>query len=229
MSQKDRWDKAEVIGTILTPILVVCLGLYIQSSLPNNDQAASLAAEILMSNPTSQSRGLRIWALDVLEKSSKIPIPDQVRDELASHPLSAQALQFDETEIRFHVFCGGKAPLCPEHFRTAFKAESENAGERERRIRVLLSDGPCQPIRLHIFLNEEKIFESEILGRSSKDTNTAGLLLSTPLIPLPSVKSGVNEISIQAEGFSASCSPDGHLGDWGGTFLLLTSKTQAIP
>lgn len=227
MSQKDPWDKAAIVGSILTPILVLFLGLYIQGSLPNNDQAASLAAEILMSNPNSQSVGLRSWALDVLEKSSKIPIPVQVRKELAQHPLSAQALQFDETEVRFRIHCGGQTPLCQESFRTTFEIEKKtNRTRKEVRVRVLLNDDQCQPIRLHVFLNGKKVFESDKLGWGLASDDLAGRPLSTPLISLPPAVEGTNELSIQAEGFPAECSPEGYLKQWGGTLLLLTSKEE---
>ncbi len=208
MADKDRWDKVNIIGTILTPILLLVLGFFIQRGLPNNDQAARLAADILMSNPNTQAVELRHGALDVLEKSSKIEIPASVKEELAKHALAAQSQRFKETEIHFKVHCDGASTTCSDDFKTAFSAETPI------QARVFLDSEVCQPLELEFLFNGNAVYESGTL-RPGSSTQTSIVTLT------PSASRPTQELVIKAQGLPAECSPDGKIQGRGGILTLL--------
>lgn len=215
---KDGWDKAQIIGTFLTPVLLLFLGVFIQRGLPNNDQAARLAADILMSDPNSQTVELRRWALDVLERSSKIEIPFTVKEGLTKNVLAA-GQRFVETGVQFQIHCDGASALCSEDFTTMFNAQTPMLA------RVTLDPEICQPLLLEFLFNGESVYKSGPLGQGHSAQTS-----DVTLYPLQSEQSNSGnpsqselsqELVIRAQGLPAECSPDGKMQRWGGTLILL--------
>jgi hypothetical protein len=86
---KDTWDKLQVVGALLTPILIALVGLRVNSSirerdlaLKDFDVAVGILKEDRSKNPGSEH--LRGWALETFEKysSSKLSEDDRRRLEL---------------------------------------------------------------------------------------------------------------------------------------------------
>ena len=86
---KDGWDKLQVIGALLTPLLIAYFGVKVDSSIKERDLALKdfeVAVGILKEDPAKNagSERLRGWALETFEKYSsvKLSVEDQRRLEL---------------------------------------------------------------------------------------------------------------------------------------------------
>lgn len=81
---KDGWDKAAVIGTlfgaVLTPIVIVGAGYYINRALQDRDVGAKLVSEaigVLKGAPRDDSSPERQWAVQIMAKYSPVPFPTE--------------------------------------------------------------------------------------------------------------------------------------------------------
>lgn len=93
---KDRWDKADIVGRLLTSTLIpVGLGIggfYVSVALQDRaakQKTAEIAVAVLQSNNKSTPE-LRAWALGVFNSTlleAKHPLPSAAQKELATKPL----------------------------------------------------------------------------------------------------------------------------------------------
>lgn len=85
-AKKDRWDKAKVIATTLTPIIVLLLGVMINATLKEQELNAAyvrVAVETLQTTDTTEaSVALRRWALSILDGSSPVALPPRLRSSV---------------------------------------------------------------------------------------------------------------------------------------------------
>lgn len=86
-------DGAAVIAAVAIPIIVAYLGNEINLSLKSSDvkmRTVELAISILRDDPkeNDQSKTLREWAMDVIDKYSGIPLPEAARKELQEGPIT---------------------------------------------------------------------------------------------------------------------------------------------
>ncbi|HEV8428950.1 MAG TPA: hypothetical protein VGQ41_13695 [Pyrinomonadaceae bacterium] len=80
-NKKDQWDRADVIGKLLIPIMIAAATLWFDYSRRVGEaqqKTFEIAIEILRSPQSSETEQLRSWALQVLQKetgaaSSQLP------------------------------------------------------------------------------------------------------------------------------------------------------------
>lgn len=80
-----RLEKFQAWATILSPVLIAVLGIWIQRSVANDETQrgyVELATSILREDPGRQSPALRKWAVQVLNKVSPVPLDEALRSQL---------------------------------------------------------------------------------------------------------------------------------------------------
>lgn len=85
-----QWEKAKIIGSLIAT-LGIPLALALVANSFSNDQKqmeigvryVSLATQILMEEPSStEVRGLRPWAISVMNHYSRVPLPEETKEDL---------------------------------------------------------------------------------------------------------------------------------------------------
>jgi hypothetical protein len=98
--QKDAWDKARILGSILgsiaIPVVLLLIGQILSQSNQRREEAAQslqLAIEVLRDTPRNGDdvQGLRRWAFETLNKNLQIPLPDEIGAELLTKSLPGAA------------------------------------------------------------------------------------------------------------------------------------------
>lgn len=81
-SQRDRWDKAQVVGNIAgavaVPLILVVAGFFINSSIQSGEETVKrieIAADVLREDPGKYKElpELRQWAIETLEEELSLP------------------------------------------------------------------------------------------------------------------------------------------------------------
>lgn len=97
--QKDWWDKADVLLKVLGIIVVAVLGGCFNSALKDreiNAKMVEVAVGVLKATPEEASKPLRVWAIDVVNKCSRFPLPKEAEDVLKTNALPAVRYLSDE-------------------------------------------------------------------------------------------------------------------------------------
>lgn len=83
------WKKIEIVAFALaalaTPIIVAFVGHWYSQSMKEREvqcKFVELSVEILRTNPTEETKNLRDWATQILDKYSGVPITPKTREEL---------------------------------------------------------------------------------------------------------------------------------------------------
>jgi hypothetical protein len=93
---KDSWDKAEILakilGAVLLPVITICIAYMLNASIQDRSSRVrmiELAVEILKSDPKAEAKAnyMRGWALEVLQKNSEVPLPEEAITALKELPL----------------------------------------------------------------------------------------------------------------------------------------------
>jgi hypothetical protein len=99
-SQKDSWDKFKIISTILIPVVLGVAGYFINSSIKEKEiklKYIEIAVGILQNDPSEDKEGLRLWAIDIIQKQALIPLSQKAIDELKRSALPVDGLNmFDQ-------------------------------------------------------------------------------------------------------------------------------------
>jgi hypothetical protein len=88
--KKDYWDKAQIIGTLLIPIVIAIFGLFLNNTIKEKEiklQYIEMALGILREEPNQDSIGLRLWAIDVAQKYSIVGFSEEALEELKKSAL----------------------------------------------------------------------------------------------------------------------------------------------
>jgi hypothetical protein len=95
-STKDLWDKlsatASIFGVLLIPVVVAIVGNVFASAMKESENRVKyteLAISILKEDPSDESRALRNWAIEVINKHSGVPMSPAAREELQNRSLKA--------------------------------------------------------------------------------------------------------------------------------------------
>jgi len=93
---KDSWEKAEILakilGAVLLPVVTICIAYMLNASIQERSsrvRMVELAVEILKSDPKASSKEdyMRGWALEVLQRNSEVPLPQEAVRALMELPL----------------------------------------------------------------------------------------------------------------------------------------------
>jgi hypothetical protein len=93
---KDPWDKAEILakilGAVLLPVITICVAYMLNASIQDRSarvRMVELAVEILKSDPKAPTSAnyMRGWAVEVLQKNSEVPLPEEASKLLMELPL----------------------------------------------------------------------------------------------------------------------------------------------
>ena len=93
---KDQWDKAEILakilGAVLLPVITICIAYMLNASIQDRSarvRMVELAVEILKSDPKAPTNAnyMRAWAVEVLQKNSEVPLPEEASKLLMELPL----------------------------------------------------------------------------------------------------------------------------------------------
>lgn len=140
IKKKDLWDKfqimAEAAGAIGIPLIVVLVGLIINSSLKNQESGTKLievAIEILKSQPkNNQDKSIRSWAIDVVDRYSDIKIGSRMREALQGEPIYTSNTELYQTlvgscsNMEVYVFFSYSELSVVENISENFKMEEED-------------------------------------------------------------------------------------------------------
>jgi hypothetical protein len=88
--KKDLWDKAQIIGTLLIPVVFAIFGFFINNTIKEKEiklQYIEMALGILREEPSQDSIGLRLWAIDVVQKYSIVGFSEEALEELKKSAL----------------------------------------------------------------------------------------------------------------------------------------------
>jgi hypothetical protein len=87
---KNFWDKAQIIGTVLIPVVLAIFGFFINNTIKEKEiklQYIEMALGILREEPSQDSIGLRLWAIDVVQKYSIVGFSEEALEELKKSAL----------------------------------------------------------------------------------------------------------------------------------------------
>jgi hypothetical protein len=93
---KDPWDKAEILakilGAVLLPVITICIAYLLNASIQDRSarvRMVELAVEILKSDPQAKTNAnyMRGWAVEVLQRNSEVPLPEEALKLLMEVPL----------------------------------------------------------------------------------------------------------------------------------------------
>ena len=94
-SGKDAWDKIQIVGGVSIPILILIVGLLVNSAIrarQRSEKLVELAIGILRSDPEKTPiPGLRHWGADVISKYSGVPLSAEARKEIAESSVTIEA------------------------------------------------------------------------------------------------------------------------------------------
>ena len=97
-SQKDNWDKAQIFGTLLIPVVIAISGYFINNTIKAKEirlQYLEMALNILSEEPNQETIGLRLWAIDVVEKYSILQFSEEALEELKRSALPFRKILLD--------------------------------------------------------------------------------------------------------------------------------------
>jgi len=93
---KPWWESASVaLAALLVPVVVAVVGSSFSSAVTNREidiRFVELAVDILQEEPDEESRGLRDWAIDVIDEYSGIQMSDEARESLQEDALPLSLL-----------------------------------------------------------------------------------------------------------------------------------------
>ena len=96
--QKDYWDKAQIIGTLLIPIAIAVFGIFINNTIKEKEiklKYIELAISILRDEPKQETIGLREWAINLVQKYSIEKFSEGALEELKRSALPYEKLLKD--------------------------------------------------------------------------------------------------------------------------------------
>ena len=94
-SKKDVWSlwSSPVVAAIFTGVIAIIAESIIsyqqsahQFSLSYDQDRTQMAVDILRSDPEVTGPAIRGWAMNVLDETSNIPLPDQMLEDLRDQP-----------------------------------------------------------------------------------------------------------------------------------------------
>ena len=97
-SQKNNWDKAQIFGTLLIPVVIAISGYFINNTIKAKEirlQYLEMALNILSEEPNQETIGLRLWAIDVVEKYSILQFSEEALEELKRSALPFRKILLD--------------------------------------------------------------------------------------------------------------------------------------
>ena len=145
----DRWQKIEiaskVAAAVLIPLTVAYLGNQVASSNKQRDSETKfveLATAILAkepgSNQTPESKSLRKWAVDVINRFSGVPMSEATVDALIQTtalpqvmPAGAAAVESSDAAGTWGLVFGGDTTLESARFEATKTAERMGIGQGE--------------------------------------------------------------------------------------------------
>ena len=127
------WGKFKILSAILVPAAIALVGHWYTSAISEREVQAKfveLGVTILQAPPTNASTNLRIWATDILNKYSGVPLNKATKKDLIESvalpssdtwpdapPLSGWCYQEDRLEKgskQFSVHCHWSKDRCEE-------------------------------------------------------------------------------------------------------------------
>lgn len=92
---KDRWDKfriaSQALSVLLIPVAIAFATVWVDTGIRTRQadmEMIRLALGVLQQDPEgSSSQSLRGWSIEIVNRYSGVPLPDDARDELMTHPL----------------------------------------------------------------------------------------------------------------------------------------------
>lgn len=91
------WEKLKVLSLVFSslavPIVLAVLGNTWSSAQKQDEigvRYVELAASILRSSPTPETRSMRLWAISVIDHYSQVPLPPSAKQELEFQRLQEQ-------------------------------------------------------------------------------------------------------------------------------------------
>jgi len=98
-AKKDGWEIFQVITNFLGVVVLGGVGLFVSSAIQSRDANAKLvetAVGVLRAKPDESNKGLRVWAMAVVNKYSQVPLSLQAQEELRTNALPAGNYLTDE-------------------------------------------------------------------------------------------------------------------------------------
>ena len=92
------WEKFKILSAILVPATIALVGHWYTNAISEREVRAKfveLGVSILQAPPTHASTNLRIWATDVLNEYSGVPLNEAKKDLIENVPLPSTSTWLD--------------------------------------------------------------------------------------------------------------------------------------
>ena len=89
-AKKDWWDKFQVMTNFAGVVVLGFVGLLVNSTIQSRDANAKLmetAVGVLRAKPEESNKGLRAWAIGIVNKYSQVPLSWEAQEELKTNAL----------------------------------------------------------------------------------------------------------------------------------------------
>jgi hypothetical protein len=89
-NKKDGWDKFQVWINFIAVIVIASIGLIVDSTLKSREvnlKYVEMAVDILKTKPEESPKNIRVWAIDVVNAYSKVPLSSEAQAELKTNSL----------------------------------------------------------------------------------------------------------------------------------------------
>src|SRR5437667_12522780 len=104
----ERWKQiSQMLSAAAIPIVLAVVGWFVQKALSDaglKKDYVQMALAVLKEAPNKENAELRQWAIAVLDKNSPVPIPANLKSQLATAPITP--LKFLGTnEVQVAIEC----------------------------------------------------------------------------------------------------------------------------
>lgn len=92
MAQFEPRDWVAIFATILIPLAIAIVGYWVSSAIKESENRVKyieLAIGILEKPPSTDNENIRLWAIEVMDKYSEVPINEKMKLELTKSPIRA--------------------------------------------------------------------------------------------------------------------------------------------
>ena len=92
-----RWEKLKILSTLIATLAIPVVLAFVANSFSKDQKEkeigiryVELAVQILRSEPNSETKALRTWAISVIDHYSQVPLPAEAKNELEFQQLKAE-------------------------------------------------------------------------------------------------------------------------------------------
>ena len=101
-----QWEKLKVLSTLIATLAIPVVLAFVANSFSKDQKEkeigmryVELAVQILRSEPNSETKALRTWAISIIDHYSQVPLPAEAKNELEFQQLKAEVQKLSEIQL----------------------------------------------------------------------------------------------------------------------------------